>query len=89
MSFSITDIQRALAEGMFGGDYSLAGMAIFTVLMIIIFAAFAKKNILVPFAVMLPMAVMFNLMGIMASSLSILLSLVSVIVIATKAKEAL
>lgn len=89
MSISISDIQIALGDAMFGGSYSIAGMAIFTVIMLVLFAAFAKKNIMVPFAVMLPLAVMFSTLGIIASSLAIILTLISVIVIASKAREAL
>jgi len=89
MSISLADIQRALADAMFSGDTSLAGMAIFSGIMVVMFAAFAKKNILVPFAAMLPLSVMFSSMNILPSALAILLSLISVVVIATKAREAL
>lgn len=89
MSINLADIQRALADAMFSGDTSLAGMAIFSGIMVVMFAAFAKKNILVPFAAMLPLSVMFSSMNILPSALAILLSLISVVVIATKAREAL
>ena len=89
MSFEINDIQKLLADAMFGGDQVLAGMAVFTCIMLVLFAAFAKRNILIPFACMLPMAVMFSTMGIIESSLAIVLALISVIVIAAKAREAL
>ena len=89
MSISLADIQRALADAMFSGDTSLAGMAIFSGIMVVMFAAFATKNILVPFAAMLPLSVMFSSMNILPSALAILLSLISVVVIATKAREAL
>lgn len=78
-----------LGDEMFGGDYSLAGIAIFSMIILVVFAAFAKKNIMVPFVVMLCLAVMFTSMGLVPTSLAILLALVSVLVIAAKAKEAL
>ena len=89
MSFEISDIQRLLAETMFSGDLSLAGLAIFSSIMIILFAAFGKKNILLPFAAMIPIVVMFSTMGIVPSSMAIILTLISVLVIAAKAREAL
>lgn len=89
MSFSINDIQTALADEVFNGDLTLAGMAIFSGIMLILFSAFAKKNILVPFAVMLPLAVLFSTLAIIPASLAIVLSLISVFVIAAKAREAL
>lgn len=89
MSFNISDIQSVLAETMFSGDASLAGLAIFSALMIVLFAAFGKRNILLPFAAMIPLTVMFSTMGIVPSSMAIILTLISVLVIAAKAKEAL
>ena len=89
MSFNISDIQRLLAETMFSGDISLAGLAIFSAIMIVMFAAFGRKNLLVPFAIMIPLVVMFSTMGIVPSSMAIILTLISVLVIAAKAREAL
>lgn len=88
MSFVINDIQNALSDSMFGGDASLAGMAIFAVVMMVIFVAF-KRNVLVPFAIMIPLVVIFSTMGIVPSSMAIILTLISVLVIAAKAREAL
>ena len=88
MSFVIADIQNALANSMFGGDSSIAGMAIFAVVMATIFVAF-KRNVLVPFAIMIPIVVVFSTMGIVPSSMAIILTLISVLVIAAKAREAL
>ena len=89
MSFNVSDIQSVLAETMFSGDMTLAGLAIFASVMIVMFAAFSRKNILLPFAAMIPITVMFSLMGIVPDSMAIILTLISVLVIAAKAKEAL
>lgn len=89
MSFNVSDIQTVLAETMFSGDMTLAGLAIFASVMIVMFAAFSRKNILLPFAAMIPITVMFSLMGIVPDSMAIILTLISVLVIAAKAKEAL
>ena len=89
MSFNVSDIQTVLAETMFSGDMTLAGLAIFASVLIVMFAAFSRKNILLPFAAMIPITVMFSLMGIVPDSMAIILTLISVLVIAAKAKEAL
>ena len=89
MSFNVSDIQTVLAETMFSGDMTLAGLAIFASVMIVMFAAVSRKNILLPFAAMIPITVMFSLMGIVPDSMAIILTLISVLVIAAKAKEAL
>lgn len=88
MSFNFTDIQAALADSMFGGDFSIAGIAIFSAIVIVLFAAFAKKNVVLPFVAMLCLAVLFTSMGVLPTALTIILALVSVLVIAGKAKEA-
>lgn len=88
MSFNVSDIQTVLAETMFSGNMTLAGLAIFASVMIVMFAAFSRKNILLPFAAMIPITVMFSLMGIVPDSMAIILTLISVLVIAAKAKEA-
>lgn len=89
MSFDFQDIQVALADSMFNGDFSIAGIAIFTMIVLVVFAAFIKRNPVVPFVAMLCLAVMFTAMGLLPTSLTIILALVSVLVIAAKAKEAL
>lgn len=89
MAFTMYDIERALAETFFAGDQTVAGVAIFGAIMAVLFVAFGRRNVLVPFAIMLPAVVVFSAMGLIPSALSIILCLVSVLVIAAKAKEAL
>lgn len=89
MSFTLADIQRSLADAFFGGDVSIAGAVIFTAILAITFALFGRKNIFVPFMVMLPETMIGTLLGLIPTSLAILIALVSVIVIAAKGKESL
>ena len=89
MAFTIYEIERALADALFEGDSTIAGMAIFAALMAVLFVAFGRRNVLVPFAIMLPVVVVFSTMSIIPTALSIILCLISVLVIAAKAKEAL
>lgn len=89
MAFTLYDIERALADSFFAGDSTIAGMAIFAALMALLFVAFGKRNVLVPFAIMLPAVVVFSAMSLIPTALSIILCLVSVLVIAAKAREAL
>lgn len=89
MAFDISSISGALGDAMFNGDASIAGICIFAAVIIIIFCAFAKKNIMVPFFAMLPVTVIFSLLGIIPSSLAVILTLITVLVLAGKAREAL
>lgn len=89
MSFTLSDIQRSLADGFFGGDVSIAGAVIFTAVVALIFALFGRKNIFVPFMIMLPVTMIGTLLGLIPTSLAILIALVSVLIIAAKGKESL
>lgn len=89
MSFTLIDIQTSLADSLFGGDATIAGAIIFTALIALIFAYFGRKNIFVPFVILLPVTMVSTLLGLVPTSLAILIALVSVIVIAAKGKEAL
>lgn len=89
MSFTLRDIQTSLADSLFGGDVTIAGAIIFTALIALIFAFFGRKNIFVPFVILLPVTMISTLLGLVPTSLAILISLVSVIVIAAKGREAL
>lgn len=89
MSFTLSDIQTSLAYALFSGDVTIAGAVIFTALIALLFAFFGRKNIFVPFVILLPMTMISTLLGLVPTSLAILISLVSVIVIAAKGREAL
>lgn len=89
MSFTLNDIQSSLADSLFSGDVTIAGAVIYTVLVALIFAFFGRKNIFVPFVILLPVTMISTLLGLVPTSLAILIALVSVIVIAAKGREAL
>lgn len=85
----LKDIQEALADSFFGGDYGLAGMAIFSSIMIFLFATLGRRNLMVPLVAMLPLCLVFTGMGILPQSLAVIIVLVSVLLIAGKAREVL
>lgn len=89
MSFTLFDIQTSLGDTLFSGDMTIAGAVIFTAIVALIFAFFGRKNIFVPFVILLPVTMISTLLGLVPTSLAILIALVSVIVIAAKGREAL
>ncbi len=86
---NVNDIQKALGDAMFGGDYALAGMVIFAVVMLVIWAALGRKSPIIPAVMMLPIAVIFSAMKILPDSMAIMVALVSILIIAAKGREAL
>lgn len=80
----MTDI---IGESFFSGDSAIAGMVVFTVAMLVIFALFGRKSLIVPFALMLPITLIFTSLSVIPESLTILLIIVSVMGLAVTAKD--
>lgn len=85
----MNDVLSSLADTFFGGDTTIAGAVLFTCIIALIFALFGRKNIFVPFVILLPVTMIGTLLGLIPTALAILIALVSVIVIAAKGKDAL
>lgn len=86
---SLEDLTQILGNGFFNGNVAVAGMCIFGVVMALVFTMFGKKNLLAAFAVMLPLTVIFNTLGVLADALSILLVLIAVLGLAVTSKREL
>lgn len=80
----MTDI---LGESFFSGDSAIAGMVIFTGVMLVLFAVFGRKSLIVPFALMLPVTLIFTSLSIIPEALTILLIVVAVMGLAVTAKD--
>lgn len=86
---SLEELTQILANGFFNGDVAIAGMCIFGVVMALVFTMFGKKSMLAAFAVMLPLTVIFNALGVLADALTILLVLISILGLAVYSKKEL
>lgn len=83
----IDEFRNIVAENFLGGDLELAGIAMFIVVMAVIFAVFGKKSLIAPFAIMLPTTFFFTTLGILSEGLTILLVLVSVVGLAMAVRD--
>lgn len=80
MAFSsLQDLQTILAQSFFSGDVGIAGMIMFTGILAFVFVFFARKNIMVGFAIMLPLTVIFSTLGVLPETMAVLLVLIAVI----------
>lgn len=84
---TLNQLVDILGEGFFNGDSGIAGMAVFTVIMAVVFAMFGRKGFLVPFAIMLPLTLIFTSLRVLPDTMSILLVVVSVVGLAHEAKD--
>lgn len=80
----MTDI---IGESFFNGDTAIAGMVVFTAVMVVLFALFGRKSLIVPFALMLPVTLIFTSLSVIPESLTILLIIVSVMGLAVTARD--
>lgn len=80
-------ITTVLADLFFSGDTGIAAMAIYVVVMMIVFALFAKENLMIAFVLMLPITVIFNAMSTLPDSITILLVVVAIIGLVSTVKD--
>lgn len=83
----ITTLMGLIADSFFAGDTGIAGMVMFSIVMMVVFAMFMKKSLVVPFAMMLPITLIFTALKILPETMTILLIVVSVVGLAVTAKD--
>lgn len=84
---NLTDMQGIIADAFFNGDTGIAGMVIFAVVMMIIFAIFGTDHIMLSFVMMLPITLIFSALKILPDSMAILLIIVAVAGLASTYKD--
>lgn len=83
---NIQDIQNIIATSFFGDDMVLAGLVMFVVVLMLIFAI--TKNIFQSLLIGMAVTMIFSYMGIITGDLMILLIIVCVLGLAMSAKKA-
>ena len=81
---TLNDIQTMLGDSFFNGDLTLAGLALFGILIILIFAL--TKNVFQSLVIGLIGTAIFSYMGILTSDMMILLIIVIVLGLAMTAR---
>lgn len=76
---SLQDLQTIIAQNFFAGDVGIAGMILFTGVLAFVFVFFARKNLLVGFAIMLPVTMIFTTLGVLPETMAVLLVIIAVI----------
>lgn len=82
---SLSDFTGILANSFFDGSATVAGLAIFTFVMLIIFSLVRSlKTVLI---IMLPVTLIFSILGTISTDMMILLIIVAVLGLATAARD--
>lgn len=85
MMISLNDFTSILANSFFDGSMMVAGLVIFAAVMLVIFALVRSlKTVLI---MMMPVTLIFSVLGIISTDMMILLIIVAVLGLATAARD--
>lgn len=70
---SIQELQSIIAQGFFGGDTGMAGILMYSVVLMLIFLLFAKNNIMIAFILTIPVSFIFTTLGVLPEAMAVLL----------------
>lgn len=83
---SIYDLQDLIGQAFFSGDMAIAGMVMYAVLLIAVFAL--TRNITQSLILSLPCTLIFAALGVLSTDLTVLLIIVTVLALAYTARNA-
>lgn len=80
-------IITVLADVFFNGDTTISSMAVYVGVMMVVFALFGKDTLMIPFALMLPITVIFNAMAVLPDALTILMVVIAIVGLVATMKD--
>lgn len=84
---SLNEIQDLLADSFFSGSAEIAGLVMFSAVLLLLAAFTAKKNLLMFFLITLPVILIFSTMGVLSQNMTVLMLLIAVIGLAMTARR--
>lgn len=82
---TLEQIQLIVADSFLGGNLSIAGMAIFFIVMLAVFVLIKDKQSAM--ILMIPLTLIFSVLGILDTNLTVILIVIAVVSIAMKARK--
>ena len=74
---SVSDIMTEVANAFFAGSETVAGLAMYTLIIMLIFAV--SKNRQAALVMMLPLSVLFNILGILGTDMTVITLIVAIL----------
>lgn len=74
----LLDIQKIIADAFLNGDVTIAGIIMFSVVLAVLFMLF-NRNVFIALILALPVTLIFSMMGVLSSDLTILLIIITVL----------
>lgn len=84
---SLNEIQDLLADSFFSGSAEIAGLVMFSAVLLLLAAFTAKKNLLMFFLITLPVILIFSTLGVLSQNMTVLMLLIAVIGLAMTARR--
>lgn len=84
---SLQDIQDIIAQEFFNGNASIAGIVLYMAVMAVVVVFFAQKNLILAFALMLPVTLVFSIMGVLPEAFTLIMMIVFLIGVGMKFKQ--
>lgn len=81
---SIQDLLDILGQSFFGGNTYIAGIVIYMVALAIVFLLFARNNVMMGVMLSLPLTMIFSIMGILPTMMTLLLVVLAIIILANE-----
>ncbi len=86
MTIDLSDIVNMLANSLFNGNVTIAGMVIFITVLALIFALF--RDLKISLIISMPVALVFNQLNVLDTNMMILLIIVAVLGLAAQGRLA-
>lgn len=84
---SLQDIQDILAQEFFDGNTAIAGIIMYIGVMALVVVFFAQKNLILAFGLMLPVTLIFSMLGVLPDSFTLIMMIVFLIGVGMKFKQ--
>lgn len=82
---TLQDIQLILADAFLGGNMAIAGMIMFSAVMLLIFIILEDKE--TALILMIPVTLIFSILEVLDTNLTVILLIVAVVSVALKARR--
>lgn len=74
----LADIQKIIADSFLNGDTTIAGIIMFSTVLAVLFMLF-NRNVFIALILALPVTLIFSMMGVLSSDMTILLIIITVL----------
>lgn len=86
MMMDLNGFTQIVADGFFNGSISTAGLAIYAVLVMLIFSAISRYSVMAALVAILPVTIIYSLLGTLSGDLMILILIVDILGLGVYAK---